>query len=79
MPTSSLLVAPTVIAHVCEVAPRTILDVGPGHGKYAVLFREYVPTVEEVHACEGWEPYVYDFNLGCLYESIYVQDVMTLG
>lgn len=76
MPTSALPVWPTLV-HLCwDVAPRRILDVGPGHGKAGILLREYIGTtargngpIEAVDAIEAeprylglfpWLPAVYD-------------------
>lgn len=79
MPTSNLAVAPTVLAYTYEARPHDrpyrVVDVGPGHGKYAVLVREYVDARAELVAVEAWAPYVADFGLGCLYDEVVVDDV----
>jgi len=42
MPSSSPEVIPVVIGLLWELAPRSVLDIGTGYGKYGVLFREYL-------------------------------------
>lgn len=63
-----------VLTLVCDATPRTILDVGPGHGKFGVLCREYVPTLERIDAVEAWGPYVTPL-LRCIYDQVIVGDV----
>ena len=80
MPTSNLALAPTIIWLCHEVEHRTVLDVGPGHGKYALLFREYLSvTPERIDAVELHEPYVDGFDLRSLYDSVFVCDVLALS
>lgn len=80
MPTSNLALAPAILNLVATApAHATILDVGPGHGKYAVLVREYVGPVERLDAVEAWEPYVEAFKLRDLYDEVIVEDVRFLG
>lgn len=74
MPTSNLHLAPAVVTLIDQAHPKTILDVGPGRGKFGVLCREYVPTLERIDAVEAWEPYVTD-RLRCIYDSVFVRDV----
>lgn len=77
MPTSNLHNAPMICRMVRETGARTVLDVGPGHGKYGVLLREYA-GVEVVDAVEMWEPYVEEFNLRGIYDEVLVSDVLDL-
>ena len=42
MPSSAPDVIPAVVNLVWELAPRSILDIGAGNGKYGVLFRDYL-------------------------------------
>lgn len=79
MPTSALVVAPTVIAHMADLHPNSILDIGAGFGKYGVLFREYLPEHPRVVAIEGWEPYVEDHRLRGIYDEVHVLDAMMAG
>lgn len=79
MPTSNLAVAPLVLWLCHEVEHRTVLDVGPGHGKYALLLREYLnDPPEQIDAVEIHEPYVNAFSLRLLYDSVFVSDVLEL-
>lgn len=65
MPTSALEVWPALI-HLCwQVQPRRILDIGPGHGKAAILLREYIGTtargngpIEHIAAIEAEPRYL---------------------
>lgn len=74
MPTSNLHLAPDVITLIDQAHPRTVLDVGPGRGKFGILVREYVPTLDSIEAVEAWEPYVTSL-LQCIYDFVHVQDV----
>lgn len=62
-----------------QVPHELVLDVGPGHGKYAVLMREYlrVPPAT-IDAVEAWPAYVLDHDLEALYGQVYVDDVADL-
>ena len=42
MPSSGPGTIPTALQLVWELAPKRVLDVGAGYGKYGVLFREYL-------------------------------------
>lgn len=78
MPTSALQVWPKVIHLVWQVQPSTILDVGPGHGKAAILLREYVGTmardlgaIERIDAVEAEPRYLVMFPwLSAVYDSV---------
>lgn len=80
MPTSNLAVWPTLLWLVHEADPhRTVLDVGPGHGKAAVLLREYLThPPEQIDAVEAHRPYVESFGLRVLYDNVFVDDVLDL-
>lgn len=78
MPTSNLHAAPIVLSYAHQVLPRRqvrVLDVGPGHGKYGLLFREYVAPEAHITAVEAWAPYVSDFNLEWIYDQVIVGDI----
>lgn len=77
MPTSNLHLAPDVITLVDQAHPTTILDVGPGRGKFGVLCREYVPSLGYIAAVEAWAPYVTPM-LYAIYDYVYVKDVREL-
>lgn len=75
MPTSDLRQAFYVVNTVHELPHRTVLDVGPGWGKYAVLLREYLNEKPERIGCvEAWAPYVDEHRLDLLYDEIMVGD-----
>lgn len=78
MPSSALVMWPTIIAHLEPLEPRSVLDVGCGHGKAAVLCREYLPSVRRVVGVEAWEPYVEEFRLRYMYDAVYPVDVLEL-
>lgn len=86
VPTSALEVWPALINLCWQVQPRRILDVGPGHGKAAVLLREYIGTVERgngpiehIAAVEAEPRYVDLFPwLGRIYDEVIVGDACEL-
>jgi SAM-dependent methyltransferase len=51
MPTSEHWQIPRVVDVIAREAPRSVLDVGAGYGKYGVLAREYAP-VERLDAID---------------------------
>lgn len=76
MPTSALQTWPRLLNLVHTVPHRAVLDVGPGHGKAAVLLREYLnDPPARIDAVEAWGPYVHDFGLHRLYDTVYEEDV----
>lgn len=79
MPTSNLHLAPEVVHLVHEVPHATVLDVGPGWGKYERLLREYLNEKPvRVDAVEAWEPYVDAHGLRARYDHVHVGDVCAL-
>lgn len=78
MPSSALAVVPTVLNHMVALDPGSVLDVGPGFGKYGVLFREYCPRHPIMVGVEAWEPYVAAHRLTGIYDRLFVADVLTL-
>lgn len=81
MPTGVLLVAERAVtfAGTINPAPKKILDVGCGYGKYSILLREYLDPDPIVDGVEAWEPYVKNFKLKNLYHKLYVDDVLNLS
>ncbi len=81
MPSSNLLVAPTVLHLINQVHEPggRILDVGPGWGKYATLIREYVDPTAKIVGIEAWQPYVKEHRLDKLYDPILVGDVLNMA
>ncbi len=79
MPTSSLSMWPTIL-HLVETAEphRTVLDVGPGFGKAAVLLREYLNVKpERIDAAEAWAGYVTPRLLDA-YDTVTIGSVLDL-
>jgi len=54
-----------------------IIDVGPGNGVYARLFRSLAPGADWC-AVEAWGPYVETYGLRDLYDQVVVADVRYL-
>lgn len=56
-----------------KIKPETVVDVGAGCGTYAKLMRDH----HKAHwtAIEAWGPYVTQFGLADLYDSVIVADV----
>ncbi len=77
MPTSNLYNAPLICQLVRMTGAKKILDVGPGHGKYGVLLREYAGA-EVVDAVEMWAPYVVDYRLDGIYDNVYIGDALEM-
>lgn len=79
MPSSNVYLAPQIVTMAAEVRPRAVLDVGPGHGKYGVLFREYVRP-RRLDAVEAEERYPDQFPwLDVIYDDLRVADVTTMA
>ncbi|MCP4958275.1 MAG: class I SAM-dependent methyltransferase [Actinomycetia bacterium] len=78
MPTSNLYNAPLICQLVRQTGAKKILDVGPGHGKYGVLLREYAGA-QVVDAVEMWSPYVKEFKLGGIYDEVFIGDALEMS
>jgi 2-polyprenyl-3-methyl-5-hydroxy-6-metoxy-1,4-benzoquinol methylase len=76
VPSSNLALAPTVI-HLVHIAEphRTVLDVGPGRGKYGVLLREYLNEPPEVLDAVEVEPSYVTNRLKAIYDEVFIDDV----
>ena len=61
-----------VLQYVDDHRIDVVLDVGAGAGTYGRLLRDRVTTVDAV---EVWKPYVVEFALRDLYDTIYTCDV----
>ena len=55
MPTSDSFNISPIVSIVVNTAPRSILDVGCGFGKYGVLFREYLDIWHERYQKDQWQ------------------------
>ena len=72
MPTSNLAIAIDALNMIEQVPHTGILDIGPGHGKYGLLIREYLTDKPIRMDCIEAEPtYLVKFHwLKCLYDNI---------
>lgn len=77
MPTSKLELTPVIVNMAWEVAPTTILDVGPGYGKMGLLCREYLEKPLVIDAVEMEPRYVTE-RLTAIYDHVNVKDVTQL-
>ncbi len=77
MPTSNINNIIPVLGMARASGAKTALDVGPGHGKYGVLLREYA-GVKDVDAVELWDPYVDDFGLRGIYREVILGNALEL-
>ena len=90
MPTSFYDHIPTVCSVISQLAPRSILDVGIGFGKWGHLFREHVDILASdadpsryhranwkgrIDGIEGFAPYVTDMHR-FLYDQIHVGNML---
>jgi hypothetical protein len=74
MPTSDARQIPVVLSALQRIEPRTVLDVGAGYGKYGVLCREYLPSLERIEAVEAWpRAMLYDG-----YDDVYAGDFLSI-
>jgi predicted TPR repeat methyltransferase len=71
MPYSSGENSADVVEFVSKHNIKTVLDIGPGSGTYGTLLR---PHVERIDAIEVWEPYVHEFRLKKIYDSVVIDD-----
>jgi 2-polyprenyl-3-methyl-5-hydroxy-6-metoxy-1,4-benzoquinol methylase len=78
VPSSNLWVAGHLVEMVARTGAKRVLDVGPGHGKFGVLLREY-SAVKVIDAVEAWEPYVAAFRLNGIYDGVMTGDALGLS
>lgn len=78
MPSSNLHCAPEVIALAADVPHDSVLDIGPGRGKYGILLREFLGEIPRFDAVEAWGPYVIP-RLHAIYDAVYTLDVMLMS
>ncbi len=57
-----------------EINPATVLDIGPGAGKYSDFIRPLLPDCT-IEAVEVWEPYFERFKLREKYDEVFLADV----
>ena len=61
---------------ITELKPTTVVDVGPGAGKYGSIVRELLPDTKTT-AVEIWEPYVETYGLRSIYDEVFITDART--
>jgi 2-polyprenyl-3-methyl-5-hydroxy-6-metoxy-1,4-benzoquinol methylase len=74
MPSSLASLIEPVLVILDVVRPKRVLDIGPGHGKYGLLAREYIPDIEKLDAVEIWPPYI-NTLLRAIYDTVYYADI----
>jgi len=74
MPYSDQRLDKRVISIVKSVKPKTVLDVGPGAGKYSKLIKGVDPSIS-IEAVEIDRQYVKDFKLRELYDKIHITSI----
>ncbi|MFE0819163.1 class I SAM-dependent methyltransferase [Streptomyces sp. NPDC058847] len=77
MPTSDSDGKGWAAARIEEIAPTTVVDIGPGAGTYVRLARERTPDARWI-GVEAWGPYVREYGLWTLYDWVIVADVRHL-
>lgn len=73
MPSSYADSFPPIVHAIIAFAPRHILDIGPGWGKYGLACREYLPKLECLDAVEV--PQGRYSTQDAIYGSIFVGDI----
>lgn len=78
MPTSNPVVIVDVVNLVAQAPHRSVLDVGPGYGKFGLLLREMLnDKPAQLDAIEVHGPYVDEFRwLRCIYDDVIVGDIV---
>jgi len=85
MPTGSFTIIPEVINEIMRLNPKSILDIGPGFGKWGVLFREYLELwghrqyhketwTKQIDCCEVFRPYITELH-NFIYSNVIVKDI----
>lgn len=77
MPTSFLDVIPITVQAIIDLQPQSVLDIGPGYGKYGHLTREYVdhyPWHMQIDAVEAFPEYLYRMGNRGIYNFLYEDD-----
>src|ERR1043166_2954457 len=75
MPSSFPENFPTIVKLLQELQPKTILDIGPGRGKYGLAAKEYLEP-DKVDALEIFEPYITP-TLKSIYDTVHIGNALT--
>lgn len=76
MPSSFADSYPGIVKLLIEAAPRRVVDIGPGWGKYGLACREYLPSLETLRAIEVPEGRLPTQDV--IYDMVYTDDVRDL-
>lgn len=76
MPSSFVDSVSPIVHMLIAEQPKTVLDVGPGWGKYGLMCREYLPDLERLDAVEVEEGLM--LIQECIYDQMFVSDVRKL-
>jgi len=78
-------IADIIQALATEIKPESVIDVGPGRGKYGLLLREYFPPenqgkggwpyVKTIDCLEVFEPYITDVHR-TVYDNIFIGNAL---
>ncbi len=71
MPYSDARFDSTVKTILKKIKPKKVLDVGPGHGKYARLIRSVLGEDTIIEAVEIDKTYIKEFKLKELYDTVH--------
>lgn len=77
MPYSDPSLKPWSLDFYRSIRPASVVDVGPGAGTYAQMFRPYHQS--DWTAVEMWGPYVEQFGLDRIYDQVIIGDVRHLN
>lgn len=58
---------------ISELKPASVIDVGPGAGKYGTIIKEF-DSQTHTTGVEIWAPYIEEFQLSKIYDTIHVCD-----
>lgn len=77
MPFSDTSNIPWFTEVVKSLSPRTVLDIGPGYGKYGRILKNQFSNLI-VDAVEVWSPYIEKYGLPEFYRNIQIADVRSI-
>ena len=78
MPFSDTSNIPWFTEVVKSLSPRTVLDIGPGYGKYGRILKNQFSNLI-VDAVEVWSPYIEKYGLPEFYRNIQIADVRSIA
>ena len=81
MPYSAVVFDQIIAALIAKMAPTSVLDIGPGAGKYGLIvkaLRELGVEIESLAAVEIDESYIEQFKLNDIYDVVQLGDASML-